>query len=78
MLRGLEEIAPVTSVEGYCDCNLAVRETEVLNLGVFSFVLRHVFDARSPGAEMREPLRREKPHAVIFGPMHAPYFERWG
>ena len=41
-------------------------------------MLRHIFDARSPGAEMKELLRREKPHAVVFGHTHVPCFERWG
>jgi hypothetical protein len=78
VLRGLERIAPVTAVEGNCDCNLGRGETEVLELGGFKFVLRHIFDARSPGSEMRELLRREKPHAVVFGHTHVPCFERWG
>jgi len=78
VLRDLERIAPVTAVSGNCDCNLGPRETEVLELGCFKFVLRHIFDARSPGAEMRELLRHEKPHAVIFGHTHVPCYERWG
>ncbi len=67
VLHGLERIAPVTAVSGNCDCNLGAGEVEVLELGGFKFVLRRIFDARSPGAEMRELLRREKPHAIVFG-----------
>jgi hypothetical protein len=78
VLRDLERIAPVTAVEGNCDCGLGPGEVEVLVLGGFKFVLRHIFDARSPGAEMRELLRREKPHAIVFGHTHVPCFERRG
>ncbi len=78
VLRSLEKIAPVTAVEGNCDCNLGVGKVEVLELGGFKFVLRHIFDVRSPDTEIRDLLRREKPHAVVFGHTHVPYFERWG
>jgi predicted phosphodiesterase len=63
VLHGLERIAPVTAVEGNCDCNLGVGQVEVLLLGGFKIVLRHVSDARFPGAEMREVVSREKHHA---------------
>ena len=78
MLRSLERIAPVTAVEGNCDCNLCLGGTDVLELGGLKFVLRHIFDVRFPDAEQREPLRREKPHVIVFGHTHAPCFERRG
>ena len=78
VLRELERIAPVTAVSGNCDCGLEPEETEVVVLGGFKFVLRHIYDVRSPGAELRDLLRREKPHAIVFGHTHAPCNERWG
>jgi putative phosphoesterase len=78
VLHGLERIAPVTAVEGNCDCNLELGETKMLVLGGLRFVLRHIFDARSPGGEMRKLLHREKPHVIIFGHTHVPCIERWG
>jgi len=78
LLHGLERIAPVTAVEGNCDCNLDRREVEVLVLGGFKFVLRHIFDANSPGVEMKDLLRREKPHAIVFGHTHVRCFGRLG
>lgn len=78
VLRDLERIAPVTAVEGNCDCGLGREETEVVVLGGFKFVLRHIYNVRSPGAEMRELIHREKPHAIVFGHTHAPCSERRG
>ena len=78
VLRDLERIAPVTAVSGNCDSGIGRKETEVVVLADFRFVLRHIFDVRSPGAEMRALLRREKPHAIIFGHTHTPCCERWG
>lgn len=78
VLQELETIAPVTAVSGNCDCGLGREETEVVVLGGFKFVLRHIFDARSPGADMRDLVRLEKPHVIVFGHTHAPCFDRWG
>jgi hypothetical protein len=78
VLQELERIAPVTAVSGNCDCGLDREETEVVVLGGFKFVLRHIFDARSPGAEIRALIRQEKPHVLVFGHTHAPCNERWG
>jgi len=78
VLRELEMIAPVTAVSGNCDSGLGAGEIEVVELGTFKFVLRHIFDARSPGAEIRALIRQEKPHALVFGHTHTPCYELWG
>jgi len=78
VLRDLERIAPVTAVEGNCDCGLDREETEVVVLGGFKFLLRHILDVRSAGVELSNLLRREKPHAIVFGHTHAPCLKRRG
>jgi len=78
VLRELEMIAPVTAVSGNCDCGLGAGEIAVVELGTFKFVLRHIFEAGSPGAEMRALIHQEKPHAIVFGHTHIPCCERKG
>jgi hypothetical protein len=74
----LEKIAPVTAVRGNCDLEEAFRETEVVVLGDWKFVVRHAVDVRGAGEELRPLMLREKPDVIVFGHTHRPCIERWG
>lgn len=50
----------------------------MVSLGGFELLLRHVFDVRSVGLVVRDTVRREAPHAIVFGHTRAPCWERWG
>ena len=44
----LKNIAPVTAVLGNNDAGLSFKETELVELGQFKFLIHHIVDVRCP------------------------------
>lgn len=68
----LEQIAPVTAVYGNTDNGLSFKETELVQLGNFKFLVQHIVDPRTPDEKLRRRIAKEKPHFVVFGHTHKP------
>jgi uncharacterized protein len=66
----LETIAPVTAVLGNNDGGLRYRETEVLTLAERKFLVHHILVPRSPQLVIRQRIKQEQPHVVVFGHSH--------
>lgn len=75
LLLRLEEIAPVTAVIGNTDFGLDCRETEVVELAGWKFLLQHIVVPHAPDDRLKRQLARERPAAVIFGHTHKPFCE---
>jgi putative phosphoesterase len=73
LIQRLEQIAPVTAVLGNTDTGIALRETEVAQLGSHKFLLHHIVDPRSPHETIARRIAEEKPDVVVFGHTHKPF-----
>src|SRR4051812_18879597 len=78
LILQLESIAPVTAVLGNTDAGLKVKETEVVQLAKFKFMLHHIVDVHAPSQAVQRRLIKEDPDVVIFGHTHKPFNERIG
>ncbi len=79
ILLALEQIAPVTAVGGNTDDpGFNYRETEVVQLGGRTFLLRHIVDPCAPGSSLRARLARHHPDVVVFGHTHKPFCQDIG
>ena len=79
ILVGLERIAPVTAVMGNCDGPpLDARETEVLDLAGYRFLVHHIVDPRAPHDRLARSLEHHRPAFVVFGHTHKPHDSRVG
>src|SRR3954447_23422744 len=74
-LLELENIAPVTAVMGNVDAGMALKLTEVVELGGRKFLLHHIVDPRNLGGDLRETVHRARPDVVVFGHTHKPFSE---
>ena len=78
LIAQLEVIAPVTAVVGNTDTALALKETEIVQLGGCKFLIHHIVDVRSPAGLIRQRIALEEPDVVVFGHTHKPCSERIG
>jgi putative phosphoesterase len=78
VIRGLEQIAPVTAVTGNTDSALLLncRKTEVVELAGLIFLVHHIVDVHSPAPELQSRITRANPDAVIFGHSHKPFCDK--
>jgi putative phosphoesterase len=77
LILDLEAIAPVTAVLGNTDdSRISFRETEVVQLGVWNFLVHHIVEPRRLTDRLRDRVAREQPDVVIFGHTHKPFCER--
>ncbi|HVY68828.1 MAG TPA: metallophosphoesterase family protein [Verrucomicrobiae bacterium] len=74
----LEEIAPVTAVNGNNDGDLDYEETEVVIVGGRKFLVHHIIDPRAPDEFLRLRIERESPDVVVFGHTHKAFAETIG
>jgi putative phosphoesterase len=75
ILRELEEIAPVTAVNGNTDSGLSLKETEVFELGRHKFLLQHIVNPRTHPVLLQHRILKEKPGMIVFGHTHKPFSE---
>jgi putative phosphoesterase len=76
ILLNLEEIAPVTAVEGNTDDpSFHYRLTEVIVLAGRKFLIHHIVQPRNLSDELAERIWREKPDVIVFGHSHRPFSE---
>lgn len=75
VLLELENIAPVTAVLGNVDIGMALKLTEIVELGGRKFLLHHIVEPRSLGQELSATIDRARPDVVIFGHTHKPFCE---
>jgi putative phosphoesterase len=66
----LEQIAPVTAVIGNTDAGLSFKETELVEVASYKFLVQHIVDPRVPDEKLRRRIAKDKPHFVIFGHTH--------
>lgn len=66
----LEQIAPVTAVIGNTDNGLSFKETEVIEVAKWKFLVQHIVDPQVPDEKLRRHISKHQPHAVIFGHTH--------
>lgn len=79
ILLELEFVAPVTAVAGNTDDPLLhYKETRVVELGGRKFLTHHIVEPRLPSDPLRERLKKEKPHVVVFGHTHKAFSETIG
>ena len=77
ILVGLECIAPVTAVMGNCDGPpLDARETEVIDLGGYRFLVHHIVDPLEPHDRLARSIAHHHPAFVVFGHTHKPHDSR--
>lgn len=77
ILVGLERIAPVTAVMGNCDgLPLDARETEVIDLGGYRFLVHHIVDPRAPHDRLARSIAHHHPAFVVFGHTHKAHDSR--
>lgn len=76
ILLDLEQIAPVTAVEGNTD-DPAFRypATEVVELGTHRFFLHHIVQPTALPEELSSRMARERADVVVFGHTHKPFCE---
>ncbi len=74
-LLELENIAPVTAVLGNVDMGMALKLTEVVELGGQKFFLHHILEPRNLGDNLTETISRARPNVVVFGHTHKPFSE---
>jgi len=75
LILQLENIAPVTAIAGNTDAGLDFKETELLLLDGRKFLVHHIVNPHAPAPEIQRRIIREKPHTVVFGHTHKPFFE---
>jgi uncharacterized protein len=75
LLFQLEQLAPVTAVLGNVDAGLHLRETEIITLEGYKFLIHHVLEPRALPQTLQRRIRREQPHVVVFGHTHQPFSE---
>lgn len=78
VLAELENIAPVTAVLGNVDGGMALKLTEVVELGGRKFLLHHIVDPRNLSEDLAQTIARARPDVVIFGHTHKPFSENIG
>lgn len=78
VLPELENIAPVTAVLGNVDGGMALKLTEVAELGGRKFLLHHIVEPHNLGDNLTGTIARAKPDMVIFGHTHKPFSEMIG
>jgi len=76
VIQELEAIAPVTAVLGNNDFDPAWRETEVVTLGGWKFLVHHIVGLRTLSEVLQRRLEIEQPDVVVFGHTHQPHEER--
>jgi putative phosphoesterase len=77
ILLTLEAIAPVTAVGGHTDdVGFNYRETELVELGGFRFLLHHIVDPHRLSDSLKSKIARSRPNVVVFGHTHKPFCEQ--
>ena len=78
IISELEQIAPVTAVLGNNDMDLRVRETEVVELAAWKFLLHHIVNPRALAESIKARVLQERPSCVVFGHTHQPFAQTRG
>jgi hypothetical protein len=74
ILLALEQITPVTAVTGNTDDpGFHYRQTELVELAGYRFLLHHILNPQSLAEPMKTRLARERPDVVVFGHTHKPF-----
>jgi hypothetical protein len=78
IIMELEQIAPVTAVNGNNDLDLRFGETKTIELAERKFLVHHIVNPHAPSDKLKARFAREKPGAVIFGHTHKRFCETVG
>ena len=74
----LEQVAPVTAVFGNTDAGLSLKETEVVELDGWKYLVHHIVNPRELGDRVQSRITRERPDVVVFGHTHKPFSQMLG
>jgi putative phosphoesterase len=78
IITELQEIAPVTAVNGNNDLDLRFKETEIIELATQKFLIHHIVYPQAPSDKIKNIIARERPDAVVFGHTHKRFCETIG
>jgi uncharacterized protein len=78
IISELEAIAPVKAVYGNTDAGLPLRETEVIELHGWKFLIHHIVNPHALTDRLQERIARAQPDVVIFGHTHRTFCETLG
>src|SRR5688572_25111910 len=79
IILDLETIAPVTAVLGNTDdSGLHYKETEIVTLAGWKFLIHHIVSPLSLGDELKAKIDREQVDVVVFGHSHKPFCQKIG
>jgi len=70
ILLELEQIAPVTAVNGNTDVGLALKESETVELAGRRFLVRHIVNPNRPSLALSSNQGGPRPDVVVFGHTH--------
>ena len=74
ILLQLEQIAPVTAVQGNTDeAGFHYRQAEVVEVAGRKFLVQHIVNPHSLADAIKARLARERPDVVVFGHTHKPF-----
>lgn len=75
IISELEAIAPVTAVYGNTDMGLPLKETEVVELDGWKFLIHHIVNPHALTDRLQERIARAQPDVVVFGHTHRAFCE---
>lgn len=78
IISELESVAPVTAVYGNTDVGLPLKETEVVELAGWKFLVHHIVNPLALTDCLKERVARVRPDVVVFGHTHRVFFETIG
>jgi uncharacterized protein len=78
VILDLETIAPVTAVLGNTDSGLHYKETEIVTLAGWKFLIHHIVSPLSLDDELKAKIDREQADVVVFGHSHKPFCQKIG
>ena len=76
LLLELEEIAPITAVQGNTDdAGLGYKQIQRIELAGRKFLVHHIVNPRALEDSLQERIADERPEVVVFGHTHKPFCE---
>ena len=79
ILLQLEQIAPVTAVQGNTDDpGFHYKQAEVVNVAGRKFLVQHIVNPHSLADVIKTQLAHERPDVVVFGHTHKPFCQTIG
>ncbi len=74
ILSQLEAIAPVTAVGGNTDSDPSYRETAVVVIAEYKFLVHHIISVGDRSQPINRTIRANHPNLVVFGHTHRRFY----